>query len=97
MKTAAKEGLLEAMEKSSQILERILAGVTEYLEKKRLFFPRFFFLSNAEMLEILSETSNPLKVQPHLNKCFSGIYRLEFNEELEAVAMTSLENEKVNI
>lgn len=92
-----KENLFKNLERSVNLYEIIYRGLGEYLEKKRLFFPRFFFLSNDELLEILSETRDPLRVEPHLKKCFEGIRKLLFTEKKHVESIISAESEVVKL
>ena len=91
------DGLLQRLEEANGLLEVIQKGLSNYLTVKRIHFPRFFFLSDDELLEILAETKDPTKVQPFLKKCFDGLNGIEFNEAGDVIAMRSAEKEVVQL
>ena len=91
------DGLYETLSYCFEKLEIVQKGLNNYLENKRSVFPRFYFLSNEELLSILKETRDPTQVQPHLKKCFEGIKSLRFDEEQKISAMISPEGELVEI
>ena len=89
-------GLFQNLQKSLVLIAEIQKGLEQHLEKKRIEFPRFFFLSNEDLINILSETKDALLIQPHLKKCFEGINELVFNTHNEIIGMKSSQNEQIN-
>ena len=57
---------LEDIQKRLSVCEKALA---EYLETKRLAFPRFYFISSADLLDILSKGNQPPKVGISIYPC----------------------------
>jgi dynein heavy chain len=93
------KGRKELFRKHSTTLDSVQKRLEEYLETKRASFPRFYFLSNDELLEILAQTKDPRAVQPYLRKCFDNLVALEFRGSgiLDINSMMSGEGEKVQL
>ena len=90
--------ILKKFQENNKKLEEIQKGLEDYLGTKRGAFPRFYFLSNDDLIEILSQTRNVHAVQPHLMKCFDAIKKIEFTPDKnskEIIGMWSPEGEYV--
>ena len=91
------EGILKTLQESNKMLDLIGKQLNDYLETKRLAFPRFFFLSNDELLSILSQTKNAQAVQPHLSKCFDAMNALVFKGTAEAPLISGMQSSEAEV
>uniref|UniRef100_A0AAQ5YFA8 Dynein, axonemal, heavy polypeptide 9 like n=1 Tax=Amphiprion ocellaris TaxID=80972 RepID=A0AAQ5YFA8_AMPOC len=101
-------GFLENLETLQQRLSVCEKALAEYLETKRLTFPRFYFVSASDLLEIVSKGTQPKQVTRHLLKLFDNIADLRFKDsdrgggggeedgEAVAIGMYSREGEYVS-
>ncbi|XP_044749353.1 cytoplasmic dynein 2 heavy chain 1 [Coccinella septempunctata] len=75
---------------------RCQQSLDNFLADKRNKFPRFFFLGDDDLLEIVGQSNKEQVIQTHLKKIFSGINGIRLNESGDnIVAMCSLEGEVV--
>ena len=73
-------------------------ALSDFLEEKRSRFPRFYFIGDDDLLEILGQSQNPAVIQSHLKKLFQAIFAVNFSDDMkEIVAFRSLEGEVVNL
>ncbi|KAM8956224.1 dynein axonemal heavy chain 9 isoform 1-T1 [Lycaon pictus] len=73
-----KPGLYEKLEDLQSRLYLCEKALAEYLDTKRLVFPRFYFLSSSDLLDILSNGTAPQQVQRHLSKLFDNMAKMQF-------------------
>ncbi|XP_034239710.1 cytoplasmic dynein 2 heavy chain 1 [Thrips palmi] len=81
-------------------LNRCQKSLNEYLEEKRSSFPRFYFVGDEDLLEILGQSRKQNVIQAHLKKLFGGMNTVVFdgtgdNDALCIIAMKSLDGEMV--
>ena len=66
------------------------------LENIRKQFPRFYFLSNDDLLNLIAKSKNPQSLKNSLNKVFESDFSLIFDQENRIIALDASE-EKLNL
>ncbi|XP_008208864.1 dynein beta chain, ciliary-like [Nasonia vitripennis] len=78
VKATNKPRLLEKLEELEKQLSMCEKALADYLETKRLAYPRFYFVSPADLLDILSNGNSPELVCRHLSKLYDSIANLKW-------------------
>ena len=72
------DNIRNALPYLSEQFERSQKSLSGYLAQKRDQFPRFYFLSDPVLLEILGRGSEPTSIQPHVHRLFASIGKIIF-------------------
>lgn len=94
-----KERLKEDFVRANSDLEAVLKSLSDFFESKRKRFPRFYFISDEDLIKVLSKAKqDPKSVEPYLSKCFDAMSSLEITEpKQEVVAVYSQSREKLEL
>ncbi len=89
-------GIQKSLERLADLLSKIQKALGEYLERERASFPRFYFVGDEDLLEIIGNSKDILRVMKHLKKMFAGLSTIMLNDDLTVImGMASREGEEV--
>ncbi|OJJ50928.1 hypothetical protein ASPZODRAFT_57610 [Penicilliopsis zonata CBS 506.65] len=93
----AINGVQKSLERLAELLNKIQKALGEYLERERVSFPRFYFVGDEDLLEIIGNSNDVLRVAKHFKKMFAGLSGLLMDDESNIVGFTSKEGEEVRL
>ena len=96
MKVIKMQNVIENLVKINEIMDSIEKQLDEYLDMKRQIFPRFYFISNDELIEILSKGNDINVIERTLRKCFENIASIDVKDKV-ITAMISAELEQIQL
>jgi len=89
-------GVQKNLERLADLLTKIQKALGEYLETERSSFPRFYFVGDEDLLEIIGNSRDIRRVMKHLRKMFAGLSTLQLDEDETALlGFASREGEEV--
>ncbi|KAK4697502.1 dynein cytoplasmic 1 heavy chain, partial [Lecanoromycetidae sp. Uapishka_2] len=88
-------GVLKSLERLAELLNKIQKALGEYLERERISFPRFYFVGDEDLLEIIGNSNDIMRIAKHFRKMFAGLSGLLMDEDMTISGFTSKEGEQV--
>lgn len=90
------QGVQRQLERLADLLGKIQKALGEYLERERTSFPRFYFVGDEDLLEIIGNSKNIARLQKHFKKMFAGVASIILNEDNTIIlGIASREGEEV--
>ncbi|KAI5304245.1 hypothetical protein KEM56_006700, partial [Ascosphaera pollenicola] len=93
----AINGIQKSLERLAELLHKIQKALGEYLERERVSFPRFYFVGDEDLLEMIGNSNDVLRVAKHFKKMFAGLSGLILDDDGNIVGITSKEGEEVRL
>jgi len=90
-------GLVDQFIKILDSFSKLERELEAYLDAKRSIFPRLYFLSNEELLDLLSKSQEINEIQPFLLKIFENVKKIVINADLSIQAIISIEGEVLEL
>ncbi|KAG6054551.1 Dynein heavy chain cytoplasmic [Claviceps sp. LM77 group G4] len=87
----------KSLERLAEMLNKIQKALGEYLEKERVSFPRFYFVGDEDLLEMIGNSNDTLRIAKHFKKMFAGLSGLVMSDETVISGFTSKEDEVVTL
>ena len=88
-------GVQKSLERLAELLNKIQKALGEYLERERISFPRFYFVGDEDLLEIIGNSNDTLRISKHFRKMFAGLSGLVMDEDSTITGFVSKEGEEV--
>ncbi|KAL4887486.1 dynein heavy chain, N-terminal region 1-domain-containing protein [Aspergillus karnatakaensis] len=93
----AINGVQKSLERLAELLNKIQKALGEYLERERVSFPRFYFVGDEDLLEIIGNSNDVFRVAKHFKKMFAGLSGVLMDDNSNIVGFTSKEGEEVRL
>ena len=90
LKFCTEAGMLKNLESLQKELKVCEKALNEFLDSKRKAFPRFYFVSVNDLLDILSNGNSPEKINRHMSKIFQAIDTLTLKENGQGERPTAM-------
>lgn len=87
----------KSLERLAEMLNKIQKALGEYLEKERVSFPRFYFVGDEDLLEMIGNSNDTLRIAKHFKKMFAGLSGLVMDDETVISGFSSKEGEVVRL
>ncbi|MCJ1472503.1 hypothetical protein MMC13_001151 [Lambiella insularis] len=91
-------GVQKILERLAELLNKIQKALGEYLERERMSFPRFYFVGDEDLLEMIGNSGDTMRIAKHFRKMFAGLSGLLMEEDESIITgVTSKEGETMQL